>query len=78
MAALGSPLRTFRNLVRELRYAKGQAGHLYRDTEAYRYLREAFRAHQVRKGRAAAGCLDPPLKGSPVQLQASNTFCYFL
>uniref|UniRef100_A0A670K7X1 Protein FMC1 homolog n=1 Tax=Podarcis muralis TaxID=64176 RepID=A0A670K7X1_PODMU len=43
MAALGSPLRTFRGLLRELR-CKGRS---YRETEAYRYLKEAFRAHRV-------------------------------
>ncbi|XP_034983349.1 protein FMC1 homolog [Zootoca vivipara] len=45
MAALGSPLRTFRGLLRELRYVQG--GRSYRETEAYQYLKEAFRAHRV-------------------------------
>ncbi|XP_053108109.1 protein FMC1 homolog [Hemicordylus capensis] len=47
MAALGSPLRTFRSLLRELRYAKGETGRSYRDTAAYQHLREGFRAHRV-------------------------------
>ncbi|KAH0616817.1 hypothetical protein JD844_028231 [Phrynosoma platyrhinos] len=46
-AALGSALRTFRGLARELRYARGEKGRPYRDTAAYQYLREAFRAHRV-------------------------------
>ncbi|KAF7248552.1 hypothetical protein EYD10_05477 [Varanus komodoensis] len=47
MAALGSPLRTFRGLLRELRFAQGEAGLSYRDTVAYPFLKEAFRAHRV-------------------------------
>ncbi|XP_062989714.1 protein FMC1 homolog [Elgaria multicarinata webbii] len=47
MAALGPPLRTFRSLMHELRYAQGEAGRSYRDSPAYQYLREAFRAHRV-------------------------------
>ncbi|CAM5081177.1 unnamed protein product [Natator depressus] len=47
MAALGSPVRTLRSLVRELRYVSAQAGRPYRDTAAYQHLREAFRAHRV-------------------------------
>ncbi|NXE10084.1 FMC1 protein, partial [Lophotis ruficrista] len=44
MAALGSPLRTFRGLLRELRHASGRH---YRETPAYRHIAAAFRAHRV-------------------------------
>lgn len=47
MAALGSPLRTWRGLLRELRYLNAATGRPYRDTAAYRYLVKAFRAHRV-------------------------------
>ncbi|XP_020643598.3 protein FMC1 homolog [Pogona vitticeps] len=47
MAALGSPLRTFRGLLRELRYAQGGTGRSYRDSATYQYLKDAFRAHRV-------------------------------
>ncbi|KAM9204038.1 FMC1 protein, partial [Asarcornis scutulata] len=47
MAALGSPLRTLRGLLRELRLASGPPGRPYRDTAAYRHLLAAFRAHRV-------------------------------
>lgn len=49
MAALGSPARTLRGLLRELRYLNAATGRPYRDTAAYRYLVKAFRAHRVRK-----------------------------
>ncbi|KAG8138061.1 putative UPF0562 C7orf55-like protein [Naja naja] len=45
MASLGSPLRTFRGLLRELRYALGGSDVSYRNKAAYRYLKEAFRCH---------------------------------
>lgn len=48
MAALGSPLRTLRGLLRELRHVSGRA---YRDTAAYRHVLAAFRAHRVRRRR---------------------------
>lgn len=54
MAALGRPLRTFRSLLRELRYTTGEAGRAYRDSAAYQYLKEAFRAHRVSGGGEAA------------------------
>ncbi|XP_010708439.1 protein FMC1 homolog isoform X3 [Meleagris gallopavo] len=44
MATLGSPLRTLRGLLRELRHVSGRA---YRDTAAYRHILAAFRAHRV-------------------------------
>ncbi|XP_051640138.1 protein FMC1 homolog [Manacus candei] len=44
MAALGTPLRTLRALLRELRHA---AGRHYRDSPAYRHVLAAFRAHRV-------------------------------
>ncbi|KAM7127422.1 LOW QUALITY PROTEIN: uncharacterized protein J5F26_011065 [Ciconia maguari] len=47
MAALGSPLRTLRGLLRELRHASGRAGRPYRHTPAYRHIVAAFRAHRV-------------------------------
>uniref|UniRef100_G8F3T3 Protein FMC1 homolog n=1 Tax=Macaca fascicularis TaxID=9541 RepID=G8F3T3_MACFA len=47
MAALGSPARTLRGLLRELRYLSAATGRPYRDTAAYRYLVKAFRAHRV-------------------------------
>ncbi|KAM5187521.1 protein FMC1 homolog [Callospermophilus lateralis] len=47
MAALGSPARTLRGLLRELRYLSVATGRPYRDTAAYRYLVKAFRAHRV-------------------------------
>uniref|UniRef100_A0A670XMK0 Protein FMC1 homolog n=1 Tax=Pseudonaja textilis TaxID=8673 RepID=A0A670XMK0_PSETE len=47
MASLGSPLRTFRGLLRELRYALGRSDVSYRNKAAYRYLKEAFRYHRV-------------------------------
>uniref|UniRef100_A0A8C6GEZ6 Protein FMC1 homolog n=1 Tax=Mus spicilegus TaxID=10103 RepID=A0A8C6GEZ6_MUSSI len=47
MAALGSPARTLRGLLRELRYLNAATGRPYRDTAAYRYLVKAFRAHRV-------------------------------
>ncbi|KAM7325613.1 hypothetical protein ACRRTK_015866 [Alexandromys fortis] len=46
MAALGSPARTLRGLLRELRYLNAATGRPYRDTAAYRYLVKAFRAHR--------------------------------
>lgn len=49
MAALGSPARTLRGLLRELRYLNAATGRPYRDTAAYRYLVKAFRAHRVRE-----------------------------
>lgn len=51
MAALGSPARTLRGLLRELRYLSAATGRPYRDTAAYRYLVKAFQAHRVRKPR---------------------------
>jgi hypothetical protein len=51
MATLGSPARTLRGLLRELRYLNAAAGRPYRDTAAYRYLVKAFRAHRVWKPR---------------------------
>lgn len=45
MAALGSPLQTFRGLLRELRHASGRP---YRDTPAYQHIVATFRAHRVR------------------------------
>ncbi|KAF3819399.1 hypothetical protein GH733_013549 [Mirounga leonina] len=58
MAALGSPARTLRGLLRELRYMNEAMGRSYRDTAAYRYLVKAFRAHRVRKPESgAAACL---------------------
>lgn len=53
MAALGSPARTLRGLLRELRYLSEATGRPYRDTAAYRYLVKAFRAHRVRKPEPA-------------------------
>ncbi|XP_059789230.1 protein FMC1 homolog [Balaenoptera ricei] len=47
MAALGSPLRTWRGLLRELRYLNAATGRPYRHTAAYRYLVKAFRAHRA-------------------------------
>ncbi|XP_070803149.1 putative RNA-binding protein Luc7-like 2 isoform X4 [Pituophis catenifer annectens] len=47
MASLGSPLRTFRGLSKELRYALGGSDVSYRNKAAYRYLKEAFRCHRV-------------------------------
>lgn len=47
MAALGPPARTLRGLLRELRYMNAGTGRPYRDTAAYRYLVQAFRAHRV-------------------------------
>lgn len=55
MAALGSPARTLRGLLRELRYLSAATGGAYRDTAAYRYLVKAFRAHRVRQPRPAVG-----------------------
>ncbi|XP_058046182.1 protein FMC1 homolog [Ahaetulla prasina] len=47
MASLGSPIRTFRGLLKELRYALGGSDVSYRNKAAYRYLKEAFRCHRV-------------------------------
>ncbi|KYO17455.1 protein FMC1 homolog [Alligator mississippiensis] len=47
MAALGSPLATFRGLLRELRYVSACAGRLCRDMAVYRHVVQAFRAHRV-------------------------------
>ncbi|XP_020853766.1 protein FMC1 homolog isoform X2 [Phascolarctos cinereus] len=47
MVALGPPSRTLRALLRELRYWSAATDRPYRDTAAYRYLVEAFRAHRV-------------------------------
>ena len=55
MAALGSPARTLRGLLRELRYMNAATGRPYRDTAAYRYLVKAFRAHRVRKPLSGMG-----------------------
>lgn len=49
MAALGTPGRTLRGLFRELRYLDAAMSRPYRDSEAYRYLLKAFRAHRVRQ-----------------------------
>lgn len=49
MAALGSPARTLRGLLRELRFVSAATGRPYRGSAAYRYLVKAFRAHRVRK-----------------------------
>lgn len=61
MAALGSPARTLRGLLRELRYMNAATGRPYRDTAAYRYLMKAFRAHRVRK--PVSGCSSVPSPG---------------
>lgn len=61
MAALGSPARTLRGLLRELRYMNAATGRPYRDTAAYRYLVKAFRAHRVRK--PVSGCSSVPFPG---------------
>lgn len=61
MAALGSPARTLRGLLRELRYMNAATGRPYRDTAAYRYLMKAFRAHRVRK--PVSGCSQRPFPG---------------
>lgn len=55
MAALGSPLQTFRGLLRELRHASGRP---YRDTPAYQHIVATFRAHRVRTGSRR-----PPVHG---------------
>uniref|UniRef100_A0A8D0GJN1 Protein FMC1 homolog n=1 Tax=Sphenodon punctatus TaxID=8508 RepID=A0A8D0GJN1_SPHPU len=47
MASLGSPVRTLRGLLRELRSVSSEVGHSYRNMAAYRHLMEAFRAHRV-------------------------------
>ncbi|XP_043821244.1 putative RNA-binding protein Luc7-like 2 isoform X3 [Dromiciops gliroides] len=47
MVALGPPARTLRALLQELRYLSAATGRPYKDTAAYRYLVEAFRAHRV-------------------------------
>ncbi|XP_072506216.1 protein FMC1 homolog [Notamacropus eugenii] len=47
MAGLGPPARTLRALLRELRYLSAASDRPYKDTAAYRYLVEAFRAHRV-------------------------------
>lgn len=60
MAALGPPARTLRGLLRELRYMNAGTGRPYRDTAAYRYLVQAFRAHRVWKAGAACSA---PLPG---------------
>lgn len=74
MAALGSPARTFRGLLRELRHMNAATGRPYRDTAAYRYLVKAFRAHRVRQPvppgregarRALGGRAGPALRQSP-------------
>lgn len=61
MAALGSPARTLRGLLRELRYISAATGRPYRDTAAYRYLMKAFRANRVRKPEF--GCSGVPSPG---------------
>lgn len=66
MAALGPPARTLRGLLRELRYMNAGTGRPYRDTEAYRYLVKAFRAHRVRKPESA--CSSVPTPGWEAQL----------
>lgn len=60
MAALGSPARTFRGLLRELRYMSAGTGRPYRDTAAYRYLVKAFRAHRVRKPVSMSSSVPSP------------------
>ncbi|MBV99743.1 UPF0562 protein C7orf55, partial [Eschrichtius robustus] len=60
MAALGSPLRTWRGLLRELRYLNAATGRPYRHTAAYRYLVKAFRAHRVRKPVSGGSSLPFP------------------
>lgn len=64
MAALGSPARTLRGLLRELRYLNAATGRPYRDTAAYRYLVKAFRAHRVRNPRlVGSGSREGRMKG---------------
>ncbi|CAH2312158.1 FMC1 homolog [Pelobates cultripes] len=45
MAALGSPVHTFRCLLRELRCLGGKSH--YRNTAAYSYIREHFRKNKT-------------------------------
>ncbi|CAK7296268.1 Protein FMC1 homolog [Vulpes lagopus] len=72
MAALGSPARTLRGLLRELRYLSEATGRPYRDTAAYRYLVKAFRAHRRererqrhRKKEKQAPCQEPDVGLDP-------------
>ncbi|XP_029446226.1 protein FMC1 homolog [Rhinatrema bivittatum] len=46
-APLGSPVRTLRALFRELRHASATSERPYRDTLAYKYIREQFHRHRV-------------------------------
>ncbi|XP_013360417.1 PREDICTED: UPF0562 protein C7orf55 homolog isoform X2 [Chinchilla lanigera] len=61
MAALGSPARTLRGLLRELRHLNAATGRPYRDTAAYRYLMKAFRAHRT----PASTCAPIPTASTP-------------
>ncbi|KAM8931195.1 protein FMC1 homolog [Pelodytes ibericus] len=45
MSALGSPVHTFRCLLRELRYLRGASR--YRETALYSYIRDNFRRNKV-------------------------------
>ncbi|XP_053325083.1 protein FMC1 homolog [Spea bombifrons] len=45
MSTMGSPLHTFRCLLRELRYLSGT--NRYRETAAYFYIRDNFRKNTV-------------------------------
>lgn len=47
MAALSSPLRICRAILKELRYLKGPE---YKDTMMYSYVTEQFRKNQVGYG----------------------------
>ncbi|GAB1290699.1 Protein FMC1 homolog [Apodemus speciosus] len=69
MAALGSPARTLRGLLRELRYLNAATGRPYRDTAAYRYLVKAFRAHRSRVGCTFLGTSYVP----PTRVELSLT-----
>ncbi|XP_043929779.1 protein FMC1 homolog [Protopterus annectens] len=47
MEFLGSPLRTLRGLLRELRFLHETTGRNYRDSMAYKYIMDHYRKNQV-------------------------------
>ncbi|KAJ6656358.1 hypothetical protein lerEdw1_003861 [Lerista edwardsae] len=74
MAVLGSPLSTFRSLLRELRYVQGGTARSRRDTAASQYLREAFRAHRVR-GEQEGAPYRAPYRAQRVFVVTSEKLC---
>ncbi|XP_071982986.1 protein FMC1 homolog [Engystomops pustulosus] len=66
MVSLGSPLCTYRNLLRVVRQTCG--GDRYRKTIAYKFIQEQFRKHQVTSEKLC-------LAQQELHFQASTYLC---